>query len=370
MQKTEFLVRCWWIGFLSLFFAQLACAADATLDLPMPDGCYAIGTTTIWLQDNQRNRDLLVTLWYPATPGQGAVAPYMDKKTANAIAQEWGLQPGFETHIRTNARRLPPFAAGGPFPVVLLEHGSNVLPAIYTVLAEGLASMGFIVAATNHPPDSMIAALLDGRDLKFAPYWPEKADRRTQGITIWRFGEYVILPDVRFVLDRLTEMNAHDDLWRGRMDLSRIGIVGHSMGGLTAGLATQKEPRIVAGVNLDGSTFPGQNDDIRPIKLHKPFMSIVTPEHAANPATQVREYLGSPSNSYYAEVTGTTHMSFTDKHMILSRFSPEPPVINGDFNEIVNKLLRTRSLVEAFFGKYLRGDMAPVLDVDVHFEKK
>src|SRR5437879_3389190 len=86
---------------------------------------------------------------------------------------------------------------GGPFPVVLLEHGSSVVPAIYTVLAEGLASSGFIVIATNHPPDSLISVFPDGHELKFTPYWPAEADRRTQGVAIGKFADEVLVAAVR-----------------------------------------------------------------------------------------------------------------------------------------------------------------------------
>jgi predicted dienelactone hydrolase len=58
---------------------------------------------------------------------------------------------------------------------------SGVSPATYTILAEELASQGFVVAATNHPPDSLIAVFPDGHEIKAKPYWPANADRRTQG---------------------------------------------------------------------------------------------------------------------------------------------------------------------------------------------
>ena len=74
-----------------------------------------------------------------------------------------------------------------------------VVPAIYTILAEGLASHGFIVAATNHPPDSLIAVFPDGHELKSQPYWPVDADRRTQGIAIGKFADDVLVPDVSFL---------------------------------------------------------------------------------------------------------------------------------------------------------------------------
>src|SRR5207249_10439609 len=112
----------------------------------------------------------------------------------------WKLQPDFQRLVRTHARLLAPIAEGGPFPVVLLEHGSGVVPAIYTVLAEGLASHGFVLVATNHPPDSLIAVFPNGREVKSEPYWPIKADRRTQGIAIGRFADDVLVLDVQFVL--------------------------------------------------------------------------------------------------------------------------------------------------------------------------
>src|ERR1700730_14141654 len=363
--KAAFLAFPIFVLVLIALPSQASNASQAGFDLPQPNGCYPVGTKTIVLRDPHRSRDLLVTMWYPGVEGASALAPYMDKRTADALAEEWKLPPDFQRLVRTHARTLPAIAQGGPFPVVLLEHGSNVVPAIYTILAEGLASRGFIVVATNHPPDSLIAAFPDGSELRFTPYWPAKADRRAQGVAIGKFVEDVLLADVRFVLDQLQEMNLRNDFWRGRLELSKVGIVGHSMGGATAGLATQEEPRIVAGVNLDGSTFPGMNADVRPIALHKPFLFLATPEHAADPAVQVREYVGSASNSYYVVVHGADHMSFTDKRVIVSRFSRKSQSDNMAFERALLRIELTRSLVEEFLGKYLKGAGAPDLDVTV-----
>jgi predicted dienelactone hydrolase len=193
-------------------FAQIPDAPQ--FDLPHPDGCYRVGTRTAIFKDSHRKRDLLVTTWYPAAPGNEKLAPYMDAKTAAAIAADWELPLDFASHLRTNAFASAPIAGGSPFPVVLLEHGSGMVPAAYSVIAEGLASRGFTVVGTNHPPDSLIAAFPDGRELRFAPYWPEKANRRTQGVAIGKFADEVLVADVRFVLDQLQDLNAHDDFWR------------------------------------------------------------------------------------------------------------------------------------------------------------
>jgi dienelactone hydrolase len=338
------------------------------LQLPPPDGCHPVGTRTIALRDASRNRDLIVTFWYPSLRNANR-APYMDKRTETAVAAEWNLPPVFADNVRTNAYLRASIAEGDPFPLVLLEHGSGVVPATYTILAEGLASHGFVVAATNHPPDSLIAVFPDGHEVRAKPYWPENADRRTQGVAIGRFAENVLVKDVRFVLDKIQEMNASDNFWRGHIDVSRIGIVGHSMGGTTAALATEQEQRILAGVNLDGSTFPGMNNDVRPIALHKPLLFIATEEHASDPATKAREYSGRESNSYYVVVPGSDHMSFSDARLVQSRFARESRS-NSSAESALLAIKVTRSLIEEFLGKYLKGEPAPGLDLPVRVDKK
>jgi dienelactone hydrolase len=369
ISKTGFLALPISLLLLLVALSQTSTAGEAGFDLPQPNGCHPVGTGTVVLRDPRRSRDLVVTMWYPAAEGTFALAPYMDKRTADALAEEWKLQPDFQRLVGTHARTQASIAQGGPFPVVLLEHGSGVVPAIYTVLAEGLASSGFIVVATNHPPDSLIAVFPDGHELKFTPYWPTKADRRTQGVAIGKFADEVLVVDVRFVLDQLQEMNLHDHFWQGHLDLSKVGIVGHSMGGTTAALATQEEPRILAGVNLDGSTYPGMNGDVRPIPVHKPFLFLATEEHASG-EDRAREYIGSKSNTYYVVVTEGDHMSFTDAGLVLSRFRRDLKADDIAFERALLTSMLTRSLVEQFFAKYLKGTVAPDLDLIVRVDKE
>ena len=165
-------------------------------------------------------------------------------------------------------------------------------------------------------------------------------------------------------------MSVHDNFWRGNLDLSKIGIVGHSMGGTTAALATKEEKRISVGVNLDGSTYPGMNADVRPIDVHKPLLFMATEEHASNPDTQVREYVGSESNNYYVTVSGNDHMCFTDKRLLQARFSQESSSDNVTFERAVLSVELTRQLVGEFLSKYLQGKAAPELDALVSISRK
>ena len=71
---------------LLIFPVQASDTAQTGLDLPEPNGCHHVGTRIVVTTDLHRKRDLLVTVWYPAVDGKAEFAPYMDKRTAEAIA--------------------------------------------------------------------------------------------------------------------------------------------------------------------------------------------------------------------------------------------------------------------------------------------
>jgi predicted dienelactone hydrolase len=339
-------------------------------ELPPPSGEWRVGTRCVVLRDAARGRELPVTFWYPASNG-GPPASYMDESTALALAREWNLQAGFERGVGTHSTFGAPLAANGqPFPVVLLEHGSSFVPALYTALAESLASQGFVVVASSHPPDALVTSFPDGRAIPFHPYWPADAGRRDQGMAIGRFAEDVLVGDVKFVLNQLERMNSRGGVWEHGLNLARIGIAGHSMGGTTAALAGRLEPRIVAAVNLDGSTYPGMNADVRPVEVRKPFLFLATEEHALDPETHAHEFLGSASSTYYAVVRGADHLSFSDANLLSSRSSASAPPDEGKAQSAISILEAVRLLVEEFFGKYLRGAPAPHLDSIIRVERR
>jgi pimeloyl-ACP methyl ester carboxylesterase len=122
--------------------------------------------------------------------------------------------------------------------------------------------------------------------------------------------------------------------------------------------------------NLDGSTFPGMNNDVRPMELHKPLLFIATEEHASDPAARAREYAGSPLNTYYVTVPGAGHMNFSDARLLSTRVPREHQPDSVAFERAALIIDSTRNLVEEFFGKYLKGDRAPHLDVNSKVEKE
>ena len=104
-----------------------------------------------------------------------------------------------------------PATADGPFPLVVFSHGSGVSdPARYDLLFRSWASAGYVVAAPEHPLSS--TSLADGG-----------ADVVNQPA------------DVSFVVDEMVRRSTDGPgPFRGLVDGARIGVAGHSLGGVTA----------------------------------------------------------------------------------------------------------------------------------------
>src|SRR5205807_9144671 len=129
----------------------------------------------------------------------------------------------------------PPVTGVGPFPLVLFAPGSGGAPAEFRALLGSWAEAGYVVAAPEFP--------LTGAH---APGGSVVAD-------------YVNQPgDVSFVIDRL--LRAPPVELTGLVDGGRVGLAGHSLGGVTAmGVAFNScclDPRVKAVVVMAGSPLP------------------------------------------------------------------------------------------------------------------
>jgi predicted dienelactone hydrolase len=184
-----------------------------------PAGPFAVGTLVRALVDTSRptaaqgsvsakpSRTLVTTMLYPALGPPGPVA-------------------------RPNA---PPDTAAAPFPLVVFAPGSGGAPADFEALLGSWAEAGYVVAAPEFP--------LTGAH---APGGGVVAD-------------YVSQPgDVRFVIDQM--LRAPPVELAGLVDGGRVGLAGHSLGGVTTmGVAFNTccvDPRVRAVVVMAGSPLP------------------------------------------------------------------------------------------------------------------
>jgi predicted dienelactone hydrolase len=123
------------------------------------------------------------------------------------------------------------------------------------MLAIDLASHGYVVATISHT--------YEAAEVEFPDQRVELARAEDPNNIHTNIALSIRRADVQFVIDELTalEGGANPDAehrllpagLRGALDLAKIGIYGHSLGGATAADAMANDARIVAGINLDGS---------------------------------------------------------------------------------------------------------------------
>ncbi|MCK9894834.1 dienelactone hydrolase family protein [Frankia sp. AgB32] len=319
-----------------------------TADPPQP-GPWAVGYRTVRIADPRRpGRQLITSLWYPAQAGavagpatsllprtidlpgtagagrpQGVARPIPLAAPIPAVGSAGRVgvaaggscpevaggergragQPafyplvgdvGFDSDVAVTD--APP--APGPFPLVVFSHGSAGSRVQAAYLMEALASHGYVVAAPDHPGDTMV----DVAAGRAEPQLAMAVDRSR---------------DLSAVIDALTDPSC---AVRPRIRPDQIAAVGFSFGGLTAIvssvglLAAPPDPRVRVSVGIAAATAPLPAAFLARIRVPTLLLAgtrdpVVTLDDNAGRA--FRE-LSSSRPRVSATVTDATHNSFTE----------------------------------------------------------
>lgn len=370
------------LALFSIVLALAACAFSIYLPifkLPEPTGSYAIGTQILPLVNDHPlapgaagkdgKRALMIQLWYPATPSGARIAPYR-------ILKETTLLSSYQSVVPTHARWNAPFAsAGAPFPVLLLNPAWNGRRTYYMYLVEDLVSHGYIVAGIDHTGNSGPTVFPDGHistpdpdpGLDFGIHSYEELN--AYGAKVQR----IQVEDDRFVLDQLAHWNQQPgNFYQDRLDMSRVGALGHSFGGTVSAQLCQEDARVQSALDMDGSFWPPIENN----GLAKPLM-MIEEDYAQFSAEDVKTNRGDAiehafdqsddrtmanSNGYRAILHGSSHVSYTDR----SLFSPFKRESGIGTIPALREYAILRSYVLAFFDKTLKGVDSPLLSPENH----
>ncbi len=266
--------------------------------LPMPTGPFAVGRTTyVWSDAAHEDpmapqpgtkRELLAWIWYPAAPQQlsQTVDDYIPAAWRTALDRQRGVLirqfltrdlSRVHAHSIRDAEVSPQSRS---YPVVFMRAGLAALTIDYTTLAEDLASHGYVVVGFDAPYRSWLVVLPNGRVIARAPQnnadllsGPQQEQLATKLVQTWS-------ADMSFALDRLEQLNTADPSgkFRGRLDMQRVGVFGHSLGGATALQFCHVDSRCKAGIDVDGAPL----GSVIQAGLHQPFMFILS-DHSGEP---------------------------------------------------------------------------------------
>lgn len=211
-------------------------------------GIHPVGVTTLVVGDAGRvGRSLSVEVWYPATPC------FAGHDLDPGRQDRFELVPGLARLPQEAVRDALPSAEPGR-PVVLFSHGHGGHRRQSTFLCTHLASHGYVVAAPDHPGNTM-------RDVMRAALAERSGKKsRDPASTIPALVESRPA-DLAAVLAALVEDSPQESpetvvaspavhsLW-GVLDPRWVAVCGHSFGGWTALVTAEREPRVKAVVAL------------------------------------------------------------------------------------------------------------------------
>ncbi len=329
--------------------------------LPAPTGPYAVGHRQISVVDEARDevhtadpadrRELWIDVWYPADPppDDATPGPYIDERLAEAL----GLGEDVNRWLGHAVEGASPAQAGGALPVLVFNAGFNAFTAGYTALLEEYASQGYVVAAASHPYVDQLALLADGEmvtypgDEAFLDVWEDGDPFGGEIYLVW-------IPDTLAALQQLDALN--EPFFGGRLQLDRLGFIGHSFGGgVAAETCRILAERCAGAVNLDGR----HPDRLQELGMPAPYLYIAAEATGSAASDEVRAVVEHPlDEATVVDIAGATHSGFSDGALLAEArggLDDETRAIYGEIDPArMVELVRRYTL--AFFDRTVRGD--------------
>lgn len=240
---------------------------------PTLTGSYHIGIETAYFTDQTRpeifsenslaHRMLVAHILYPTDSAHGKKNSYLGNKMPffqRTVSDYLGIPLVLTDLLFRNVTTqsyldAPLSLTQNKYPVVLFSHGLYGMPSdTYMVFLEELASHGYIVIGIDHPyfniltlypDDQMITSHMLAKQFETMKSHEQKKVQNG-AISIYR-------ADIQFMIDQIMLLNQNpQSIFYQRLDVDRIGVMGHSAGGTAAIELCRIDQRCKAAIDLDG----------------------------------------------------------------------------------------------------------------------
>lgn len=367
---------------LPLFSAR---ANPGQVLLPRPNGAFQVGLGTMELIDESKIQPfaptaqpskLMISLFYPVRSKKTSPVNYMPPETAafedvlesspmyalaspNGTFEKLALQLACES---PKTRELP------DFPIVLFSPAQGTNRLFYSVIAQTIASSGYIVITIDAPYDVDIVEYPNGSETL-----------ANQTVAANPTADDILLAvsaraqDASFVLDQLRIPSVVAQLIPGSsqgLNVDQVGMFGHSLGGAATAAAMLADTRIAGGLAMDGSLYGPVVEQ----GLDRPFMLMAHTNHTRTDNNNPSD----PSNSWFdiwphlrawkldIILANSQHYTFSDFPIVLETLGIVPNATTAA-KLLVTELDGERALkivttyVKAFLDMVLKDRYSPLL---------
>lgn len=370
-------------SYLTLILLAISTALPILLpvpSIPAPSGPYQVGTRIYELTDTSRKeiysgkeeaRRFMIQVWYPSEGNPSAErAPWMANADifSPAIATYIRMPAFFLDHLRLV--KMPAYQeskvapSNTAYPVILFSHGWNGFNAQNSGQAIQLASHGYVVIAIQHTYGAVITAFPDGTIAKNNPSALPTGTPTEEYESAAHILSNQWAGDIGFTLDFMElQNNETGSPFHTLLDLSKVGVYGHSTGGGAAIEFCGTDPRCKAVLGMDPFMRPVSYEVIEN-GLSQPSFFMFSQRWADDLNSRnnqlFKNFIPNVKQSFgVIRINGTAHYDFTDIPL-LSPLAPQLG-LKGSINgrhviTIVNDYLLS------FFNLALKGESTSLFE--------
>lgn len=371
--------------FITMPFTLLLAAANASqVLLPKPNGAFEVGVGIMELIDESRLQPfaptvshikLMVSLFYPVDSHKPTTpVSYMPPETAAYEDAEQSISglvsPNgtFEKLALQLACQSSQIQGTPDFPIVLFSPAEATTRLFYSVIAQTIASSGYIVITIDAPYDVDIVEYPDGSVALINATVVATATAADIDIAVSARAQ-----DASFVLDQLRNASVISQLIPGSsqgLNVSKVAMFGHSLGGAATAAAMLNDSRIAGGVAMDGALYGPVVQE----GLDRPFMLMAHTNHTRTNDSSMIDSTNSWFD-FWGNLRGwkldiilanSMHYTFSDFPIVLETLGIVPNATTNN-NLLLTNLNGSRALeivttyVTAFLDMVLKCKSSPLL---------